>query len=269
MQRLLVASGNAKKLQELRALCEGLPLEVLGPWSLRGGLPEVIEDGATFAANAEKKACAAVAAAAAQGLDAWALADDSGLCVDALDGAPGVRSARFAGVEGPGRDAANNALLLERMRGLPPERRGAEFRCVLAVAQADGLLFLAEGAVRGRILEAPDGAGGFGYDPVFHHPGAGCSFARLSAPAKAVLSHRGRAMDLLRTHLSAALTQEALDRLAPGVAMSEKERILLLGYYGDGMSFTQIASTLRMTEARVCQIHANLVKRLRDGHSRR
>lgn len=269
MQRLLVASGNAKKLQELRALCADLPLEVLGPEALPAGLPEVEEDGDTFAANAEKKALAAVAAAAAQGLELWALADDSGLCVDALDGAPGVRSARFAGVEGADRDAANNALLLERLRGVPPDRRGAEFRCVLAVAAAEGLLFLAEGSVRGFILEAPDGAGGFGYDPVFHHPAAGCSFARLSAAAKAVLSHRGRAMELLRVHLSAALAQEALDQLAPGVAISAKERILMLGYYSDGLSMRQIAAALRISEARACQIHANLVKRLRAAHSRR
>lgn len=205
MQRLLVASGNPKKLQELRALCAGLPVTVLGPEALPGGLPEVVEDGATFAANAEKKARAAVAAAAAQGLELWALADDSGLCVDALDGAPGVRSARFSGGEGPGRDAANNALLLERLRGVPEERRGAEFRCVLAVAGPSGLLCRAEGAVRGRILEAPDGEGGFGYDPIFYHAGSGASFARLSAAAKAAISHRGTAMQALRAQLATAL----------------------------------------------------------------
>lgn len=212
MQRLLVASGNAKKLQELRALCAGLPVEVLGPESLPGGLPEVEEDGATFAANAEKKAHAAVAAAAAQGLQVWALADDSGLCVEALNGAPGVRSARFAGVEGPDRDAANNALLLERLRGLPPERRGAAFHCALALAGAPGLLILAEGSVRGRILESPDGEAGFGYDPLFHHPESGCSFARLSAAAKAAVSHRGRAMKILRDHLSVLLSKDARGR---------------------------------------------------------
>jgi len=207
MQRLLVASGNAKKLQELRALCAGLPLEVLGPEALPAGLPEVEEDGATFAVNAAKKALSAARAAADQGLDLWALADDSGLCVDALQGAPGVRSARFAGVEGPGRDAANNALLLERLREVPPERRGAEFRCVLAVADARKLLFGAEGAVRGRILEAPDGEGGFGYDPIFYHAGSGTSFARLSAAAKAAAGHRGQAMAALRAQLETALNR--------------------------------------------------------------
>jgi len=205
MQRLLVASGNAKKLHELRALCAGLPLAVLGPEAVPGGLPVVEEDGATFAANAEKKARAAVAAAAAGGCELWALADDSGLCVDALGGAPGVRSARFAGVAGPGQDAANCALLLERLQGLPAAQRGAEFHCCLVVADAQGLLFRAEGSVRGRILESPDGAGGFGYDPIFYHAGSHTSFARLSAADKAAVSHRGRAMEALRAQLVAAL----------------------------------------------------------------
>jgi XTP/dITP diphosphohydrolase len=205
MRRLLVASGNAKKLQELRALCEGLPLTVLGPEALPNGLPEVEEDGATFAANAEKKARAAVAAAAAQGLEVWALADDSGLCVDALDGAPGVHSARFSGVGGPGRDAANTALLLKRLRGVPQDRRGAEFRCAIAVAGPSGLLCLAEGTVRGRILETPEGDGGFGYDPIFYDAGSGTSFARLSSAAKAAISHRGQAMAALREQLVTVL----------------------------------------------------------------
>jgi XTP/dITP diphosphohydrolase len=207
VRRLLVASHNANKLRELRELCAGLPLEVVGPEALPGGLPEVAEDGASFRANAEKKArSAARAAAAAFGLAAWALADDSGLCVDALDGAPGLRSARFSGVAGPGRDAANNALLLERLRGLPAERRGAEFRCAVAVADAARTLFVAEGAVRGRILEAPDGDSGFGYDPLFYHAESGTSFARLPAAAKSAVSHRGRAMADLRARLASALT---------------------------------------------------------------
>lgn len=205
MRQLLVASGNVKKLQELRELCASLPLSVLGPEALQGGLPEVEEDGATFAANAETKARAAVAAAAAQGLDVWALADDSGLCVDALHGAPGVRSARYSGVGGAGRDAANIALVLERLRGVPQDRRGAEFRCAIAVAGAQGLLCLAEGVARGRILEAPEGQGGFGYDPIFYDAGSGTSFARLSPAAKAAISHRGHAMAALRAQLITAL----------------------------------------------------------------
>lgn len=205
-RRLLVASGNAKKLAELRALAADLPLVVVGPEALPGGLAEVVEDGATFAANAALKArAAAAAAAAAWGGEPWALADDSGLCVDALDGAPGVHSARFAGVAGAGRDAANNRLLLERLRGVPPERRGAEFRCALAVAGAGRILLTAEGVVRGRILEAPDGDRGFGYDPLFYHVESGASFARLDPAVKAALGHRGRAMQILRASLASAL----------------------------------------------------------------
>ncbi len=207
MRPLLLASGNAKKLRELRDLCGGLPLRVLGPDDLPHGLPEVVEDGTTFRANAEKKALAAAEVAArAFGAAAWALADDSGLCVDALQSAPGVRSARFAGVGGAGRDAANNALLLERLRGLPEGRRGAEFRCCIAVASPGRVLFTAEGAVRGRILQAPDGDGGFGYDPIFYHVESGTSFACLSAAAKAAISHRGRAMTEARARLAAGLT---------------------------------------------------------------
>jgi XTP/dITP diphosphohydrolase len=207
VRRLLVASGNAKKLRELRELCAGLPLEVVGPEALPGGLPEVVEDGADFAANAAKKALAAARAAAAAGAPAtWALADDSGLCVDALQGAPGVRSARFAGAVGAAQDAANNALLLARLRSVPPAGRGAEFRCVLVVADAQRPLLEVAGAVRGRILDAPDGAGGFGYDPLFYHVESGTSFARLSAAAKAAVSHRGQAMTALRARLIPLLT---------------------------------------------------------------
>jgi len=205
-RRLLVASGNQKKLRELRALAVDLPLEVFGPDALPGGLPQVLEDGASFADNAAKKALsAAAAAAAAWGGEPWALADDSGLCVDALDGAPGVRSARFAGVSGEGRDAANNRLLLERLRGCGPERRGAEFRCAVAVAQPGRILLTAAGCVRGRILEQPDGDGGFGYDPLFYHVESGATFARLETAIKAAVGHRGQAMHALRALLASAL----------------------------------------------------------------
>ncbi len=205
-RRLLLASGNLHKLAELRALAADLPLEVLGPEALPHGLPEVEESGTTFAENAALKALAAAAvAAAAWGGEPWALADDSGLCVDALDGAPGTRSARFSGIEGPARDATNNALLLERLRGIPAERRGAEFRCAIAVAAPGRLLFTAHGIARGRILEAPEGAGGFGYDPLFYDVKSETSYARLTAAAKSVMSHRGRAMKELRALLVQAL----------------------------------------------------------------
>lgn len=207
-QRILVASGNAKKLAELRALCADLPVEILGPEALPDGLAEVEEDGELFVDNAMKKALAAAdQAAAALGEEVWALADDSGLCVDALEGAPGVRSARYAGVEGPGRDAANNARLLEALAGLPAEARGAEFRCVIAVARRGEPLFAVEGRVRGRILEAPEGEGGFGYDPLFYHEESASTFACLPAEAKAAVSHRGEAVARLRGVLESVLPE--------------------------------------------------------------
>ncbi len=193
--KLLLASGNAKKLAELSALLSPLGLEVLQPAQV-GGIPSVDEDGATFAANAAKKA-----ASAARHSGLWSLADDSGLEVDALAGAPGVHSARFAGRHG--NDAANNRLLLERLWGLSPDRRGARFVCALALARPDGQIALAvEGTARGSIAAAPRGNRDFGYDPVFVFdeagwPQSGRTFAELSAADKSRVSHRGRALRAL------------------------------------------------------------------------
>jgi XTP/dITP diphosphohydrolase len=190
--KLLLASNNAKKLAELERILRGLEVVFVLPRDV-GGLPDVEEDAQTFAGNAAKKA---LAAARAKGL--WALADDSGLLVDALDGAPGVLSARFAGVHGD--DAANNALLLEKLRGVPPERRDARFVCALALARPDGSLALqVQGTARGRILERARGTRDFGYDPLFlfTEPGFAQSqkgFAELEPEEKAAVSHRGRAL---------------------------------------------------------------------------
>jgi len=201
--RLLVASDNRKKRAELEALLTPLAVELVTPSEL-GGLPPVDEDQPTLAGNAAKKAASA---ARASGL--WALADDSGLEVDALGGEPGVRSARFAGRHGD--DAANNALLLERLRGIPPERRGARFVCALALARPGGSLALeVSGSVRGRILEAPRGGGGFGYDPLFLFTEEGFAetgrpFAQLTPAEKARVSHRGRALRRLAQRLPEVL----------------------------------------------------------------
>ena len=230
-QRILLASGNAKKLAELRALCAELPVEILSPADLPGGLPDVVEDGATFEANARKKALAAAAVAAELlGADVWALADDSGLCVDALNGAPGVFSARFAQLDGTfaaaagaaaagaagaaagtgnSVDGANNRRLLRELEGVPAEKRGGAFHCALVVARTvDGqseVLFGVEGSVRGRLLEEADGTLGFGYDPLFWHEPSGTTFARLSGDEKALVSHRGEAIRKLRAVLLNAL----------------------------------------------------------------
>ncbi len=149
----------------------------------------VVEDGATFAANAALKAEAFAAANALP-----ALADDSGLCVAALDGAPGVYSSRYAGTEGG--DDANNAKLLRALAGV--EDRRAAFVCHLHLAFPDGRSALtAEGRVEGEIVRTPDGAEGFGYDPLFFSPELGTTFARAGAEAKASVSHRGRALRAL------------------------------------------------------------------------
>lgn len=207
-QRLLIASHNGKKLAELRALCRGLPLEVLGPEALPQGLPEVAETGANLLQNAALKAFSAAEAAARQlGPEVWALADDSGLEVDALDGAPGVHSARYAGAAGAAaaRDAANVAKLLAALDGVPEDGRTARFLCVIVVARRDEILFAVEGRVEGRILHAPEGDGGFGYDPIFYHEESGRSFAALSAEEKAAVSHRGLAVARLRQVLERVL----------------------------------------------------------------
>lgn len=201
--KILLASGNAKKLRELVSELAPLGVDIVTPNDI-GGLPDVDEDLPTFRGNAAKKA---VAAARRSGL--WSLADDSGLEVDALKGAPGVLSARFAGRHGD--DEANNALLLERLREVPDEGRGARFVCALALARPDGSLAAEiEGLARGRILRAARGTHDFGYDPLFQftEPGfaeTGRAFAELEPDEKARVSHRGRALRALAAQLGTSL----------------------------------------------------------------
>jgi XTP/dITP diphosphohydrolase len=197
--RLYVASGNAKKQKEMAGLLAGEPVVLLGP-SAELPMPEVVEDGATFEENAEKKARETSAALRARGrTDVWVLADDSGLEVDALGGHPGVRSARFAEdrAQKP-TDADNNAKLLDLLRGVPPERRTARFVCVLALCDPSGVVRLrVRGTVEGRILEEFRGLGGFGYDPLFVYRD-GRTMAEMGETVKGRVSHRGEAMAMLR-----------------------------------------------------------------------
>lgn len=179
--KLLFATHNAGKVKELRALV-GDALEVLSAADL--SLPEVVEDGQTFAENARKKA---VACAEATGL--LSLADDSGLTVDALDGAPGVHSARYA----QGDDRARYEKLLTALADVPDLGRGAAFRCVLCLALPDGRTFFAEGECKGTIARSPKGEGGFGYDPVFELEPGGRTMAELTREEKSAVSHRGAA----------------------------------------------------------------------------
>lgn len=189
--KILLASGNKKKHAEFTRILAPLGIEVLLPASV-GGIPDVDEDRPTFAGNAAKKA---TSAALARGM--WALADDSGLEVDALGGEPGVKSARYAGEHGA--DGANNTLLLHKLADVPDERRTARFTCALALAAEDGRIVLeVQGHAYGRILHGPRGDGDFGYDPLFlfTEPGfaqTGRGFAELAPEEKAHVSHRGRA----------------------------------------------------------------------------
>lgn len=202
---LVFATRNKGKLVELRQLLAGIEgLEVLGvdEAQLRIGrsIPEVVEDADTFVGNAAKKAREVSA-----GTGLPALADDSGLEVDALGGEPGVWSARYAG-EGAG-DAANNAKLLAALAGVPSEKRTARFRCSLVLADVEGPLgartISADGVCEGVILDAPRGTGGFGYDPLFLFPALGQTFAELGVGTKGDLSHRARAMQAIRPELVA------------------------------------------------------------------
>ena len=195
--RLLLASANQGKLRELRTILDGLPVELVG--LAEAGLgepPEVEETGETFLENALLKGRAY---AAWSGLAA--VADDSGLEVDALGGAPGVRSARYAG---PGAsDQANLDKLLAALTGVPPERRTARFRCAAVLVDPEAGEWHAEAAWEGRLLDAPRGSGGFGYDPVFLPDGWELTSAEVDQATKDAASHRGQAFRALRPAIAA------------------------------------------------------------------
>lgn len=186
MRRLLLATRNAHKIDEVRALLgEGWTMEVM---DAHPELPEVDETADTFAGNAALKALSA--SARLPGI--WVLADDSGLEVDALGGAPGVISARYSGAGAT--DARNRAKLLHEMQGVPTERRTARFRCSMALAIEGELAGEFDGRVEGHILEEERGAGGFGYDCLFLPEGQTQTFGELSREVKGTMSHRGRAL---------------------------------------------------------------------------
>jgi XTP/dITP diphosphohydrolase len=193
---LVIATGNAGKLREFRSLLAGLPFELRSSPEL--GLDSPEETGATFLANALLKARHAASLSGAA-----AIADDSGLEVDALHGAPGIYSARYAGAEAD--DAANNAKLMRALAGLPQEQRGARYHCVLVFVEnaTDAAPLIAAADWEGFILDAPRGGGGFGYDPYFWLPELNQTAAELPAAEKNRLSHRGKALRALREQLVA------------------------------------------------------------------
>ncbi|HPD14756.1 MAG TPA: XTP/dITP diphosphatase [Planctomycetota bacterium] len=200
---IVLGSSNPGKLREARAALAGLPIELRGLADYPQARPPE-ETGRTFAENARLKATAL-----ARQLGAWVLADDSGLCVDALGGRPGVRSARYAGPDAT--DADKVAKLLDELRGVEDAQRTARFVCALALASPHGLLLEVEGACEGRILSEPRGCDGFGYDPVFLYPELGMTFAEIPLERKNSVSHRGRAIAALARRLPELLERQEAD----------------------------------------------------------
>jgi XTP/dITP diphosphohydrolase len=195
VKQLVLASGNPGKLRELSVILDDLGYQLHAQSEF--DVAEVAETGTTFVENAIIKARHA---AALTGLAA--LADDSGIEVDALDGAPGVYSARFSGADAD--DAANNALLVDKLRNVPPAQRNARYRAVIVLMRhaADPSPLICEGSWEGMIQLEPAGEGGFGYDPYFFLPDQGCTSAQLSASEKNRLSHRGAALEELKRKLN-------------------------------------------------------------------
>jgi XTP/dITP diphosphohydrolase len=194
-RRLVLASSNAGKLAELRPLLAGTGLELVAQSDL--GVQDAIEDGLSFVENALIKARHACRET---GLPA--LADDSGIVVDALGGAPGLISAHYAGVHGDG--PGNIARVLRELEGVPDARRGARFVCTLVLLRhaEDPQPIIAEGRWEGRVLHAPRGTGGFGYDPIFFDPVLGAGAGELPPDVKNRVSHRGQALAVLRERLA-------------------------------------------------------------------
>jgi XTP/dITP diphosphohydrolase len=195
--RLVLASSNRGKLVEMREVLAGLDVDLISQTDL--SISDADETASTFVENALLKARHA---ARLSGMPA--LGDDSGICVDALDGAPGLFSARYAGAHGDA--AANIVKLLDALRGTPELRRTAHFYCVVVLLRSadDPLPLIAEGRWHGRVLDAPRGSGGFGYDPVFYDPSLGAGAAELDTAVKNRVSHRGQALARLRELLRAS-----------------------------------------------------------------
>lgn len=193
-REIVIASKNKGKIREIRQIYADLPVAIVE----QADLPDVVEDGDSFSANARKKAVEI-----ARHTGKWALADDSGLEVDALRGAPGIHSARWSG----GGDEANNDKLLAELRDVPPPARTARYRAVVIIASPDGRVVAeADGACEGLIGFERKGTGGFGYDPLFVVPQFGKTMAELPSETKHSISHRGEALRRLRGPLTHALS---------------------------------------------------------------
>lgn len=201
--RILIGTGNEKKRIEIARILDDLDFDFdfVMPRDLDPVPPTPSETGATFEANAAEKA---LGYADATGM--WTIADDSGLEVDALDGRPGVRSARYAGENAT--DAENNTKLLRELEGVPESERGGGYVSVVVLARPGEVLLTTRGTCRGRLLDAPRGEGGFGYDPLFFVPELDRTFAQISHEEKARISHRGEAMREFRRLLPDILEKD-------------------------------------------------------------
>lgn len=197
--QLLFATSNPHKVEEVAAILAPMGIDVVGFGAMESKIPEPVEDGTTFQANARIKAVYY-----AKALGRMCLADDSGLEVDALGSAPGVHSARYAGVDGQRaqRDGANNEKLLAELQGVPAEQRTARFVCAMCLVDGDGsILAETRGTFQGIITTELRGENGFGYDPLLYLPDVGCTSAELSPQQKNARSHRGVASREMARHL--------------------------------------------------------------------
>lgn len=195
---MILATRNAHKVTEVRAILAPLLPEGFELEGVPESLPEPVEDGASFAENAIIKATQV-----ARALGVPSIADDSGLCVDIMGGAPGIFSARWSGHHGD--DAANLDLLLAQLADVKPEQRGARFVCAAALAMPDGSVVVEEGQMRGSLRYERAGEGGFGYDPIFEAEGYGVTNAELPPQEKNAISHRARALAALAPHIAKIL----------------------------------------------------------------
>ena len=212
-RKLILATRNKGKLKEIQVLLSDLDIDIMSLDEAENA-PHVVEDGKTFMENAFKKA-----KVIAEATGIMALADDSGLEVDALDGAPGVYSARYSGENAS--DASNNEKLLADLEGVPAGKRSARFSCVIVVYHPSGRWISTEDKCEGEITEKSIGDRGFGYDPVFYLPSLNCTMAQLSAEEKNRMSHRGKALEKLKSelpgflvHLNQDLKEEVINNEA-------------------------------------------------------
>jgi XTP/dITP diphosphohydrolase len=198
--RFLIGSRNQKKIRELRELLAIHRIDAIGLDDVtgRGDAPDPAETATTFTGNAELKA-----AGYARWSGLWTLADDSGICLHALNGEPGVYSARWSGVEGAGADDANNAKMVRLLTAVAPEKRTAHYVCAIVLHNGERAVFVTEHEVHGQIVLTPAGSGGFGYDPFFFFPPFGKTFGEVSAADKHGVSHRGKALAAFGAWLAA------------------------------------------------------------------